>query len=84
MSRADPEPKRLQPQTGTGFGLSATLIALLFTAALITACTSNEGSTQVALERAQATAKAAIMERNDAISERDNGIGMPRKGRNYL
>ena len=41
---------------------------------ILAACTSDEGATQVALERAEATAQAAIVARNDAIMERDDAV----------
>ncbi len=53
---------------------TATLITFILTAGLITACTSDSGTTQIALERAQATAEAAIIDRNDAIAERDDAV----------
>lgn len=54
--------------------LALTSSLLISTALLITACTSDSGATQVALERAQATAQAAIADRSVAISERDAAI----------
>ncbi len=45
---------------------TVTLI-LLTTAFLATSCTSDQGATQIALERAEANAQAAISERDDAI-----------------
>lgn len=53
---------------------TATLITLILTVALITACTSDSGANEIAVERAQATAEAAIIARNDAISERDDAL----------
>lgn len=41
---------------------------------LIAACTSDSGANEVAVERAQATAQAAIADRSEAISERDAAI----------
>ena len=53
---------------------TATLIAFLLTALLLTACSSDSGANEIAVERAQATAEAAIIDRNNAISERDAAI----------
>ncbi len=52
--------------------LSTTII--LSTTLLLSACTSDSGAQEVALERAQATAQAAIADRSAAISERDDAI----------
>ncbi len=49
------------------------VIAVALAANLI-ACTSDSGANQVAVERAQATAEAAIIDRNNAISERDDAV----------
>ncbi len=49
-------------------------ILILSTTLLIAACTSDSGANEVAVERAQATAQAAISERGDAIAERDDAI----------
>ena len=38
------------------------------------ACTTNTGANQIAVDRAQSTAEAAIIDRNAAISERDAAI----------
>ena len=47
---------------------------LILATLLLTACTSDSGANEIAVERAQATAEAAIIDRNDAISERDDAI----------
>ncbi len=53
----------------------ATISVLTLSATfLLTACTSDSGANQIAVERAQATAEAAIIDRNDAISERDDAV----------
>ncbi len=49
-------------------------ILILSTTLLIAACTSNSGANEVAVERAQATAQAAVADRTEAISERDAAI----------
>ena len=46
---------------------TVTLILLAAASLLLAACTSDSGATQIALERAEATAQAAISERDDAI-----------------
>ena len=51
-----------------------TSLALTLAALLLTACTSDSGAQDVALERAEATAQAAISERSAAIAERDDAI----------
>ena len=52
---------------------SFAVIAVASAANLI-ACTSDSGANEIAVERAQATAEAAIIARNDAISERDDAV----------
>ena len=55
--------------------LSTTTTLILISASLLlVACTSDSGANEIAVERAQATAEAAISERNSAISERDAAI----------
>ena len=54
--------------------LIATIPILTAAVLLLAACSSNEGATQVALERAQATAEAAVISRNSAIAERDDAV----------
>ena len=54
--------------------ITSILILILTAALLLVACTSDEGAPQVALERAEATAQAAIVARNDAIMERDDAV----------
>ena len=49
-------------------------LTLLSVSLLLIACTSDGGANEIAVERAQATAEAAIAERNSAISERDAAI----------
>ncbi len=51
-----------------------TTTILILTTLLIAACTSNSSANEVAVERAQATAQAAIADRTEAISERDAAI----------
>ena len=51
-----------------------TLIALTAVTLLFTACTSDGDANEVAVKRAQATAEAAIIDRNNAIAERDDAI----------
>ena len=41
---------------------------------MLAACTSDSGANEIAVERAQATSEAAIIDRNNAISERDAAI----------
>lgn len=53
----------------------ASAFATIFMIALtLIACTSNTGANQVAVERAQATAEAAVIDRNNAIAERDDAV----------
>ncbi len=54
--------------------LAITTVALTVTILLLTACTSDSGANEIAVERAEATAEAAIIDRNNAISERDAAI----------
>ena len=46
---------------------TVTLILLAAATLILSACTSDSGATQIALERAEANAQAAISERDDAI-----------------
>ena len=52
----------------------STTVILTAATFLLTACTSDSGANEIAVERAQATAEAAIIDRNNAISERDAAI----------
>ncbi|MXZ02914.1 MAG: transporter substrate-binding domain-containing protein [Chloroflexi bacterium] len=52
----------------------ATILTLTAATILFTACTSDSGANEIAVERAQSTAEAAIIAHNDAISERDAAI----------
>ena len=51
---------------------TVTLILLAAASLLLAACTSDSGATQIALERAEATAQAAISERDDAIQRAES------------
>ena len=53
---------------------TTTLILSTATFLALVACSSDEGANEIAVERAEATAQAAIIERNDAISERDDAV----------
>lgn len=54
--------------------LALASLLLISSTFFLTACTSDSGANEVAVERAQATADAAIIDRNDAIAERDDAI----------
>lgn len=54
--------------------LLATTILIAAASTIALACTTDSGANQVAVERAQSTAEAAIIDRNDAISERDAAV----------
>lgn len=54
--------------------LALTSSLLIATAFFLAACTSDSGANEVAVERAQATAQAAVADRTVAISERDAAI----------
>ena len=54
--------------------LIATIPILTVAVLLLTACSSDSGAIQVALERAEATSEAAVISRNAAIAERDDAI----------
>lgn len=61
-------------QTHTMKRIAISIACLLAATLIFVACTSDSGANQVAVERAQATAEAAIIARNDAISERDDAL----------
>ena len=54
--------------------IAITTAGLLALTLFLTACTSESGANEIAVERAEATAEAAIIARNDAISERDDAV----------
>ena len=53
---------------------SIAISLLIATAFTLTACSTNSGANRIAVERAQATAEAAVIDRNDAIAERDDAV----------
>ena len=69
MDRVATSLSKTQPHTMKN--ILATAVTLIF---LLTACSTNSGANQIAVERAQATAQAAIIDRNDAIAERDDAV----------
>ena len=69
MDRVATSLSKTQPHTMKN--ILATAVALIF---LLTACSTNSGANEIAVERAQATAEAAIIDRNDAIAERDDAV----------